>query len=126
VLLARGGGGAEPQRLGQGAREHFPERVVVVVRRPLDETERAPIEERLAIEDLEDRLQACRWHGRAGGDCHHHANQALPAERHPHPRAVGRLRRGGRRRRGQVVEQLPQRGVERHPENRGHVWQGVR
>ena len=48
ALLARDGSGAEPQRLGQGARQHLPERVVVVLRGPLEESERGRIEQRRA------------------------------------------------------------------------------
>ena len=123
ALLRGRGGGPEPQRLGQGAREDLPGRVVVVLSCPSEERERRRIEHRSRIQHLENGSQSGGRHLGAVRDCQNHADQTTPAERHPHARAHGGRRGAGRG--WQVVEQLSEWGVERHPENLEHRSQGV-
>ncbi len=127
ALLAREGGRAEPQRSRQGTRQYLPEGVVVVLRRPFDQGKGGGIEQRARVEYLENRLQARARNLRARTRSHDDSDRAAAAKRHAHPRTGWDFLspRSGLR---QVVEQAPQGGVERHPENlaQWRVQQGVK
>src|SRR5580658_4722012 len=127
ALLAREGGGAEPQRARQGTRQYLAQGVVVVLRRPFDQGEGGGIEQRARVEHLENRLQARARNLRARTRSHDDSDRAAAAKRHAHPRTGWDFLtpRSGLR---QVVEQAPQGGVERHPENlaQWQVQQGVK
>ena len=118
AFLARRGRRTEAQRPGECGGEHRADRVVVVLRCPAEQLEQRGVEHRARIEDLEDGLQPLgRDLGvRGGGD--DQARQALASEGHPHPHSGHDGGPAGLRR--EVVEQAPQGGIERYPENVGH------
>jgi hypothetical protein len=88
---------------------------VVIVGRPLHEVEPRSVEYRSLVENLECWLEAFR--GELGSGCQFDEDpyQTLSAEGDPDAQA--RLERAPRRGRRQIVEQAPERHVERHAED---------
>jgi hypothetical protein len=115
-----GGGarcGAFAREFGQRRGQNFPERVVVVLRRPFRELHEALVEHRRLVEHLEHGLEFfARQFGAVGvGD--HEAHFSLAPEGHAHARTD--LRQGRRVARRKVIEQPAQRRIERDAQYHG-------
>jgi hypothetical protein len=103
------------RELRQRGGDYFAGRVMVVLRGEVQQLEYACIDHRVLVEHFEDGLELVGRQFRTFGVRVDDADESLPSERHTHARAGPRSRPITAR---QVIEQAPQRGIERNAQNR--------